>query len=111
RRYVGLGEIGLDLYWDKSNFEIQVEALKIQCEWALEKGIPVILHSRDSTQECIDIIAPFAKRGLKGVFHCFSGSAEEAKAIVALGFYLGIGGVVTYKKSTLATDIKDIPSE
>lgn len=111
RQYVGLGEIGLDLYWDKTTFEIQVEALKIQCEWALEKGIPVILHSRESTQECINIIEPFAKRGLKGVFHCFSGTTEEASAIVAMGFYLGIGGGVTYKKSTLAADIKDIPNE
>ena len=111
RHYVGLGEIGLDLYWDKSTYEIQVEALKIQCEWALEKGIPVILHSRESTQECINIIKPFANRGLKGVFHCFSGTAEEAKMIVSMGFYLGIGGVVTYKKSTLAADIKDIPNE
>jgi len=111
RQYVGLGEIGLDLYWDKTTFEIQVEALKIQCEWALEKGIPVILHSRESTQESINIIEPFAKRGLKGVFHCFSGTTEEASAIVAMGFYLGIGGGVTYKKSTLAADIKDIPNE
>lgn len=110
RHYVAVGEIGLDLYWDKSTYDIQVEALKLQCEWALQKGIPVVIHSRDSTRECIDIIKPFASGGLKGIFHCFSGSSSEAKEITDMGFLLGIGGVITYKKSTLAEDIKDIPS-
>jgi TatD DNase family protein len=111
RPYVAVGEIGLDLYWDKSTYEIQLEALKLQCEWALEKGLPVVIHSRESTQACIDIIKPYASGGLKGIFHCFSGTSVEAKEITDMGFLLGIGGVLTYKKSTLAIDIKDIPIE
>jgi len=111
RAYAAVGEIGLDLYWDKSTFAIQVEALQTQCEWALALGLPVVIHSRSSTLEAIEVIEPFAKKGLKGVFHCFSGAAEEAKRIVAMDFMLGIGGVVTYKKSDLHLTIADIPNE
>ncbi len=109
RSYAAVGEIGLDLYWDKSTLEIQQEALVTQCIWALQKQLPVVIHSRESTRECVDIIKPIARRGLRGVFHCFSGSAAEAAEIVEMGFYLGIGGVLTYKKSTLQDDISEIP--
>ncbi|MEX1189607.1 MAG: TatD family hydrolase [Bacteroidia bacterium] len=111
RKYAAVGEIGMDLYWDKSTFEIQKEALETQCKWALEFDLPIVIHSRESTQECIDIIKPFINqgKGLRGVFHCFSGTPEEAKAITEMGFYLGIGGVITYKKSTLAESIADVP--
>lgn len=110
RKYPAVGEIGLDLYWDKSTFEIQVEALRIQCRWAQKCEIPVVLHSRDSTAECIRVIQEFTgtNEGLKGVFHCFSGTAAEAKAITEMGFFLGIGGPLTYKKSTLAESIREI---
>jgi TatD DNase family protein len=81
----------------------------MQCTWALEKGLPVVIHSRESTQLSIEVIYPFAKQGLKGVFHCFSGNAAEAKQLVDMGFLLGIGGVLTYKKSNLAQEIKDVP--
>jgi len=111
RAYAAVGEIGLDLYWDKSTFAIQVEALQTQCGWALAQDLPVVIHSRSSTLEAIEIIEPFAKKGLKGVFHCFSGTTEEAKRIVAMDFMLGIGGVVTYKKSDLHLTIADIPNE
>jgi TatD DNase family protein len=113
RKYPAVGEIGLDLYWDKSTFDIQVEALKIQCQWARKYDIPVVLHSRDSTRECIDVISEFSsgQGGLRGVFHCFSGSADEAKSIIEMGFYLGIGGAFTYKKSSLPESIRDIPLE
>jgi TatD DNase family protein len=104
--YCGVGEIGLDLYWDKSTYSIQSEALKIQCGWALESGKPVSLHSREATRECIDLVKPFANKGLRGVFHCFSGSAEEASEIIGMGFLLGIGGVLTYKTSTLPSFLK-----
>jgi TatD DNase family protein len=109
RAYPAVGEIGLDLYWDKNSFEIQVEALRVQCNLALKYNIPVVLHSREATGECIKVISEFV--GLRGVFHCFSGSSSEAKAITEMGFYLGIGGVLTYKKSTLPDSIQDIPLE
>jgi TatD DNase family protein len=111
RKYAAIGEIGLDLYWDKTTFEIQSNALKLQCEWALEQKLPVVLHSRESTRECIDLVKPFAEQGLTGVFHCFSGNEEEAKEITGFGFFLGIGGVLTYKKSGLAEAIRDIATE
>ena len=109
RDYVAVGEIGLDLYWDKSTLDIQIEALKRQCEWALEKNLPVILHCRESTAQSIEVIRPFAERGLRGIFHCFSGNAEEARIITQMGFLLGIGGVLTFKKSGLAEAIAEIP--
>ncbi|MFM2285484.1 MAG: hypothetical protein RLZZ543_981 [Bacteroidota bacterium] len=109
REYVAVGEIGLDLYWDKTTLDIQIDALKRQCEWALEKHLPVILHCRESTAQSIDIIRPFAERGLRGIFHCFSGNAEEAHIITQMGFLLGIGGVLTFKKSGLAEAIAEIP--
>ena len=110
RSYVAIGEIGLDLYWDKSTFEIQKKALNRQCQLALEYNLPIVIHSRESTRECIDIIKPYVQGNnpLRGVFHCFSGIAEEAKEIEDMGFYLGIGGVLTYKKSNLAESIKSI---
>jgi len=111
RAYTAVGEIGLDLFWDKSTLDIQVEALTIQCEWALQRNLPVVLHSRESTFECISTVKPFAERGLTGVFHCFSGNAEEAKEITDFGFFLGIGGVLTYKKSGLAEAVIGVPIE
>ena len=111
RDYVAVGEIGLDLYWDKSTLNIQIEALKRQCEWAIEKELPVVLHCRESTAESIEVIHPFAERGLKGVFHCFSGTLEEAKMAIEMDFFLGIGGVLTFKKSGLADIVSQIPLE
>jgi TatD DNase family protein len=111
RDYVAVGEIGLDLYWDKTTLDIQIEALKRQCEWAIEKELPVVLHCRESTAESIDVIRPFAERGLKGVFHCFSGTLEEAKMAIEMDFFLGIGGVLTFKKSGLAEIVSQIPLE
>lgn len=98
---VGIGEIGLDYYWNKENIALQHYALMRQCEWALALNLPVALHTRDANADVIKIIKPFAQRGLKGVFHCFSGSYEEAQEIIDFGFYLGIGGVVTYKNAKL----------
>jgi TatD DNase family protein len=111
KKYAGVGEIGLDLYWDKSTFNIQVEALETQCAWALELNLPVIIHSRNSTQEAINVISSFAKQGLKGVFHCFSGTKDEAQQIVEMDFMLGIGGIITYKKSDLHECIAGISNE
>ena len=77
----------------------------------MEEKLPVILHSRNATKECIEVIRPFAERGLKGIFHCFSGTAEEAMTITEMGFLLGIGGVLTFKKSGLGESIAEIPLE
>lgn len=102
RSFAGIGEMGIDLYWDKTFVEEQKEAFLIQCQWGVDYDLPIIIHSRESTQLCIDLISnlPSSKRPY-GVFHCFGGSLEQAKQIKALGFYLGIGGVVSFKKSAL----------
>ncbi len=101
RKYVAVGEIGLDFYWDKTHIKQQYEAFRQQIEWALQYDIPVVIHSRDSIDECIEVVSEYASRGTRGVFHCFGGTIEQANKISALGFYMGIGGVVTYKKAGL----------
>ncbi len=100
-KVVGIGEAGIDLYWDKTTFNLQTEALKAQAEIALSLKLPLILHTRNATQQTIDIIKPFANRGLTGIFHCFGGTAAEANEITGMGFLVGIGGVVTYKNGGL----------
>lgn len=106
--YCAVGEIGIDLYWDKSTFEIQKLAFETQIQWALEKNLPICIHSRNATRECIDVVEPYISKGLTGVFHCFSGTMEEASLIINMGFYLGIGGVVTFKNGGLSPIIKQI---
>lgn len=111
RKFAAVGEIGLDFYWDRT-FEVQqYEAFRTQIGWAKEHSLPIVIHSRNSTQECINIVKEFRDGGLKGVFHCFSGSAELARQIVQQGFLLGIGGVLTYKNAGLPEVLKDIPLE
>lgn len=108
RPFVAIGEIGLDFYWDKTHIEQQYEAFMIQMEWALERDLPIAIHARESLDECIATVKPFSKRGLKGIFHCFGGTTEQAKAIIDLNFYLGIGGVFTFKKANMPEVLKDI---
>jgi TatD DNase family protein len=99
-QYYAVGEIGLDFFWDVTYREQQFEAFDIQIGWAMEKRLPIVIHSRKSTYECIEVIKKY-KGKINGIFHCFSGSLEEAKEIIKLGFCLGIGGVATYKNSGL----------
>lgn len=106
--FVAVGEIGIDMYWDKSTLEIQKYAFELQCDWALEKKLPVAIHARESTHILIEILKK-RKQNPRGVFHCFTGSKEEANEIIKLGFYLGIGGVVTYKNTNLRDTLKNIP--
>lgn len=106
-KYVAIGEIGIDLYWDKSTLDIQKEAFEIQCDWALALNLPIAIHSRDSTYVLVEILKK-RKQNPKGVFHCFTGSLEEANEIIKLGFYLGIGGVATYKNTHLRETLKNI---
>jgi TatD DNase family protein len=101
RKFYAVGEIGLDKYWDMTFFEQQKEAFSLQIAWALEYSLPIVIHSRESTQDCIDIIRSKQNGALKGIFHCFGGTLAEAKQITDLGLALGIGGVVTFKKSNL----------
>jgi TatD DNase family protein len=109
RKFAAVGEIGLDFYWDQTFVAQQKEAFHIQIEWALHYNLPVVIHSRNSMQDCIDIIKQRQNGKLRGIFHCFGGSGEEARQIMDLNFLMGIGGVVTYKKSGLFEVLKDIP--
>lgn len=111
RRFVAVGEIGLDFYWDTSFKEQQFEAFNRQMELAIKHQAPIVIHTRNAMAETIDAVKPFAAKGLKGIFHCFGDSSETAKEIIRLGFYLGIGGVLTYKKANLEESLKDIPLE
>lgn len=108
RTFVAIGETGLDFYWDQSFKEQQYIAFRQQMEWAIQYDVPIVIHSRSSTKECIDLVSEYTGKGLKGVFHCFGGSREEAEQIMNFGFYLGIGGVLTFKKSGLDEVIRQV---
>ena len=108
RKFVAVGETGLDFYWDKTFTKQQYAAFRTQIAWALEFDIPVVIHSRSSTDECIEVIKEFQNGTLKGVFHCFSGDMQQAREIIDLGFYLGIGGVVTFKNSGLDKIVEEL---
>lgn len=106
--FVAIGEIGLDFYWDLTYSEQQYNAFHTQIEWALLFDIPIAIHSRNSIDECIKVISEHQLGKLKGVFHCFSGNQEQAQQIIDLGFYLGIGGILTFKNSGLDKVIENI---
>lgn len=101
RKYCAIGEAGLDFHWDKTFVKQQYECLEIQIELALKFKIPLILHTRNATEETIEVIKKYKNTNLTGIFHCYSGSYEQTKKIIDLGFYLGIGGVLTYKNAGL----------
>lgn len=107
-QFAAVGEIGLDYHWDLTFRQQQIEAFEYQIDLALEHDLPIVIHSRSSTQDCIDIVKKKQNGNLKGVFHCFGGTLDEAKQITDLNFMLGIGGVVTFKNSKLGDIIKDI---
>lgn len=109
KKFAAVGEIGLDFYWDTTFKEQQMAAFRQQIDWAMEYRLPIVIHARDSLVECIDIVRSRQKGSLMGIFHCFSGTTEQAQDIINLGFLMGIGGVVTFKKSTLPELIKEIP--
>lgn len=107
-QFIGVGEIGLDLFHDKTFVNQQIEAFHIQINWALEKNLPIAIHSRNANDEAIKVVSQYKENGLQGVFHCFSGTLEQAQQMIDLGFYLGIGGVATFKNGGLAPIIKEI---
>ncbi|MGZ8559063.1 MAG: TatD family hydrolase [Chitinophagaceae bacterium] len=108
QKFIGVGETGLDFYWDISFKDQQYAAFNRQLEWALQYDIPVSIHSRNATDECIRVIQQHQKGKLRGVFHCFSGTQEQAGKLIELGFYLGIGGVLTFKNAGLDHIVKQI---
>lgn len=111
RKFIAIGEIGLDFYWDKTFAKEQHLVFETQMQWALDMQLPIVIHTRNAMGETIEAVKPFAKKGLRGVFHCFSGSQESATQIIEMGFHLGLGGVLTYKNAGVAEAIKDIPME
>lgn len=108
---VAVGETGIDLYWDKSYLKEQEAALRKQAAWALQYNLPLVLHSRKSLNELFRLLSDFKGSGLRGVFHCFPGNIPDAEKAIELGFMLGIGGVVTYKNSTMARVVEETSLE
>lgn len=108
--YIAIGEVGLDFYWSKEFYEEQMQAFRIQIEWAVLHRLPLMIHTRSAHRELMTIMNDYRQAGLTGVFHCFGGSLEEARDLLDFeGFALGIGGVVTYKKSTLPEVLRHVP--
>lgn len=106
RDFIAVGEIGLDFYWDKTFTKQQYDAFRMQIELALEYDLPIVIHSRNATDECIGVVKEYP--GVRGVFHCFSGNDEQARKIIELGFMLGVGGVVTFKNAGLDQVIEKV---
>jgi len=109
--FIAIGEIGIDLYWDKTYIKEQMEAFSRQIDFALRSELPIVIHSRESFPEISSVLADFSDKNLKGVFHAFSGSIEDAKKAVTMGFKLGIGGPLTFKNSNLDKIVEDIGIE
>jgi TatD DNase family protein len=100
--FLAVGEIGTDLYWDKTHKDEQEETFRTQVRWAKERGLPVVIHSRETLEWNIDIIAEEQDGALQGVFHCFNGTVAQAERIAGMGMYMGLGGVVTFKNSGMS---------
>jgi len=103
-----IGEIGIDLYWDKTTLDIQIEAFKIQIGWAKELKLPIVIHCRNSYDEVLQVLNEEYNENLRGILHCFTGNLEQANKLIDLGFYLGIGGVITYKNSGLDKVVEQV---
>ncbi len=109
--FCAVGEIGLDLHWDKTTLDIQKIAFKTQMEWAKLWNRPIVIHARQSMHEIMPMVKAANSDRLNGIFHCYSGNLEQARACIDMGFYLGIGGVLTYKNAGLANIVREIPLE
>lgn len=113
--FIAVGEVGLDYYWDRSQYAEQQEAFTIQVEWAMKYELPLMIHTRDAHHEMVDVLSQqivngkLSNRKISGVFHCFGGTADEAEELLRFdGFLLGIGGVVTFKKSKLPEVLREV---
>ena len=111
QKIYAIGEIGIDLYWDKTTLVKQIEAFEIQINWAKNLNLPIVIHCRDAFEEVYAVLLKHRDEKLRGIFHCFTGTLEQAHKIIELGFYLGIGGVVTYKNAGLDAVVAQIPLE
>ncbi len=111
--YIAVGEVGLDFYWDTTYREQQLEAFARQVQWALDFNLPLVIHTRSAHREVVDVLSGFSAERLTGVFHCFGGALQEAEELLEKfpNFCLGIGGVLTYKKSTLPEVVRQVPLE
>jgi TatD DNase family protein len=110
-RFIAIGEIGIDLYWDKTFIKEQTEVFRHQLDLAVSQGLPVAIHSREAFEEIFSILGEYRGKGLKGVFHAFTGDVKKARRAIDMGFKLGIGGVVTFKNSGLDTIVKELGPE
>jgi len=111
RKIYAIGEIGIDLHWDKSTLKYQQDAFAEQIGWAKEMGLPIVIHCREAFDEVFEVLEQHKDEKLFGILHCFTGNLEQAKRCIDLGFYLGIGGVLTYKKAGLDLVLYDVPLE
>ena len=110
--FVAVGEVGVDLYWDSTRREEQMDVFRRQAEWSIRFNLPLIIHSRSAHAELLEVLTPFKHELPGGIFHCFGGSAREAEELLAFDrFFLGIGGVVTFKKSTLPAVLETTASD
>jgi len=108
RTFPAIGEIGIDLYWDKTTLDIQIKAFEKQIDWAIEKDLPIVIHTRESFEETFEVLERKKHPKIRGIFHCFSGTLEQAKHAIDLGFVLGIGGVVTFKNGKIYQFLHEI---
>ena len=109
RQIYAIGEIGIDLHWDKTTLEFQRTAFKEQIKWAKDLELPIVIHCREAFDEVFEVLESERDEKLRGIFHCFTGNVAQAKQAISLNFYLGIGGVVTYKKAGLDLVLAEIP--
>ncbi|WP_316734858.1 TatD family hydrolase [Pedobacter aquatilis] len=109
RKIYAIGEIGIDLYWDKSTLSIQQDAFRKQINWAKDLGLPIVIHCREAFDEVFEVLEAEKDDKLRGIFHCFTGNEQQANQAINLNFYLGIGGVVTYKKAGLDLVLANVP--
>jgi len=109
RKIYAIGEIGIDLYWDKTTLDKQKDAFHKQISWAKNLSLPIVIHCREAFDEVFEVLESERDEKLRGIFHCFTGNLEQAKQAIDLNFYLGIGGVVTYKKAGLDAVLANIP--
>lgn len=111
-RFYGIGEVGIDLYWDKTFREEQMIVFEEQVKWALEYDLPLIIHCREAYPELLEVLSGYKHTALRGIFHSFTGTSEDAERLLEYeSFMLGINGVVTFKKSTLPEVLKNVPLE
>ena len=109
KSFLAIGEIGIDLYWDKSFLAEQQEAFKLQIQWAKQKNLPIVIHCRDAFDEIFEILELEKATNLRGIFHCFTGTLEQAKKAISYNMKLGVGGVATFKNGKIDTFLSQIP--